>query len=594
MARQDETDIGFRLEDYTDPDAQHCRIVILPDASIDYLLSVCRFGSFSPTRWTFDGVGIIPGGETDQIKRDFIYQTEAALIMACDGEQLNNTLLLMNDNLFDLKNSLEALNQKAPDLVTLEDLIDDLAGSPLGTVADLVSILDWMRDVFPILDVKFAAGDLLKLFFDWKFRRDLLKAIRAMDATNKIGNIIEGGETAAEAIETVTEAIGLGFGGAMEIVGETANVVDAITNLLEFLFGNPSQIGALKGIENAILTLGTIQAEGCAPCTIQELKIIFIGLPPGTVEDNDSEWDGSSSTPPTSGSGATGEWGDSLVDEDRCKAANFIVEWIYQFAQSVNFAEGENILSLAAKLKNWISLLPPLGVTLTTLSQLLGQMLVKAAQGDNLFSTVVEVLFDNRPEIICALYQADSLEQAVTDVENILLADGRMFAADLWAITYFLNTNNVGGLLFWDNSLVDLSEYVPADDCTGCAPTGDCFYTITEGSGDPYPGGDFVSELIGENEYIGLDYRTINDTGSETCPQQLVTVNSVSGHIDGTLIVSYLNASGAHTTDDITGLSLPRQYTTRGGPAGGAYFTLNTGLNGGSHFSANITFEDWS
>jgi len=276
----------------------------------------------------------------------------------------------------------------------------------------------------------------------------------------------------------------------------------------------------------------------------------------------------------------------------KCNLAEFWRRNVITSFQSVREINSISLtLSALAGVVAIVVLFPISGVILAAMA---GALFELAAGGLAVYVAAIDEIIDYfRDELdICIVYEATTVDQAKANLHNDI--DSFSWSNPLSAsiAKYLVTFDTLNPIWSGKPETINL-DALPEGDCSECGEIGECFYVVSAGSGPSYPGGDFTSSLVGANQYISLDYRTATVPGVEGCPQQVVTINSVSGHIDGALIVSYIDAAGGSASDDITGETLPLSYTTRGGPAGGSYFDINTGANGGQPFQANITFEDW-
>lgn len=404
-----------------------------------------------------------------------------------------------------IADSLESINTKVVQRYTYEEFIDDIEtafgiGSILGTLIE--SILGLMPNLKAKVDFTNLAQSFIETYTRWKPLQIVQTAqagsqavIAAAAGTSKI-------LSAASLIFQVLDVVGDGW---RQLILGDKNLWDGLIKPIWALFVSDAE-GGDGGTDpdndptNRVLVMLqqqtnirlTVNAMCCdAVTSIQD------GTPTGTVVTTDSTEIVPGGSIPTSAEGIT--WIDQTTpSEEKCQAANYIIDWMIAFygrAEWSQLSGTTSPLTLSSVVTSVLASVPPIGVTLAGLSVWLGQVLAYYGAGNTeILNTIHSKLLTGRDDLVCALYNATDPESAVSAVLDVLAAL-EVNPLHTWAVEVFLRTNNVVGLLWFDNDLVDYSG--GSVDCEGCEPVSEFYYSIDKpgASTEWYPWDGTLTEI---------------------------------------------------------------------------------------------------
>lgn len=394
-----DTEVSFQYEDYTEAHNDECRIIVTDVRGVNILRSCARYVEYLNTRWYSnngslnDDQRIVVRGWADKLWRD---------LMTCEE---------LTQDVGRIAAALESIDTKTPQLVTLQDILDDFGNSTLGSLVPYVEAFLVLADLLPNIDLQLPIHQLVPMFFDMYWKNRVATALESMAWSEKIENIIEGGETVAEGVEAIddaivdntTDIISLFLGG----LSSGSLAVIAFRNLLD-LFTSP---GADEDPDLRTITrvYNSVFVEGDALTVKNYIDACCSGGSGGqSPGEPPIDYTDDGTTPPE------GFDDYPAYSAHKCNAA-------YQFLSDVKADLGwlktADIAALTATGLGAALLIP--GVNVAGLLALL-LLLVGLGVIISEIEAIEEWLVNEEQDVLCAIYTGTSPAESYTNLESLI------------------------------------------------------------------------------------------------------------------------------------------------------------------------------
>lgn len=489
------------------------RIVCLSERDMEIILqSLQQIGQYRTRVWTtrendyYETVSDEQWGDWQNWVSDLA--THLGGYMAC------------NENLERIAIALESMLQgQDQQTVDLFDVLEALGLDPTEEEADILEALDYMLNLphFGSLpSFKIPLANWISSYMESRYKSAHLQLLRDMSISQRGIAVAAGGVDFASLYDTMGETadsllVKAGYVGKAYWIWRWIDN-DQIPGWLGWLstisglvlgsirgaaYDIEEAIQGLFGIEGAIQDQTLTSVINCNNCTTSDLyrHLSPPGQPTYVTVDEDSYW--SDVAPPTS---PNTDWNEPPEEVDyKCQAANYIVDWLQAFYGNSEWglSSGDNLITLADKFASVLASIPPIGATLSGLSSIIGLTLAYLSGGStDIFETVNEKITDRKDDLICALYGAETVEDARQVFKDIMIEESINSLA-LSGLDVFLTMNNIMAILFYEpESIADLiaakDDSCPCgDECTPLTSG----LTIENGTGGHV--GDGVYEIAG-------------------------------------------------------------------------------------------------
>jgi hypothetical protein len=470
-----------------------------------------------------------------------------------------------NEYLKRIAEALEAqLQVQDQQTIDLFDLLEAFGLDPTEEEADLLEALQYVLSLpgFPGLpSLKMPIADFYQNFLLSRYRAADLQLKRDIAISQRGQTVAQGGIEFAGLYDTLGETtdsllVKAGYAGKAywlwrwldnDQIPGWASWVISVTGLFygsirDATYDVAEAIGSMgASVTSAIQDQTLTVSVNCNAATSSDVCNHL--QPPGQGEyvtvTNDSDWDGTNGDLPIGGD--TTWIGPPTESNYKCQAANYIVDWLQAFYGSSewNLSGSDNLITLADKFAYVLSLIPPIGPTLSGLSSIIGQTLAYLSGGSiDIFITVNEHITDRQADLICALYNAEDADSARQAFKDIMIEEGINSLA-LNGLDVFLTMNNIMALLFWEpSSIADLIALKEDDNCN-CGS--DCDGALYQPSGQTGVWGNVTSwdgvTLTGSSE-AGDDCNRFNwrfaDSELNPCCRTIESISIVGAtHTSG-------------------------------------------------------------
>jgi hypothetical protein len=513
-----DTEVYFQYEDYVSAFNDECRIILTDQRGLDLLRTCIRYVEYTNTRWYSNNGSL--SDDQRPIVRGWIDKLWGDL-MACED---------LTQDVGRIATALESIDSKTPELVTLQDVLDDLGNSTLGTLVPYIEAFLALSDLLPNIDLQLPIHQIIPMFFDMYWKHKVAKALEGMAWSEKIENIIEGGETIAAGVEAIddayidntTDLISLFLGG----LSSGSLAVIAFRNLLD-LFTAP---GADEDpdLRTIVRVYNSVFVDGDALTVKNYIDACCSGGSGGQSPDAPPiDYTDDGTTPP-----------DGFDDypsytDHKCNAAH---QFLSDVRADLSWLETADIAALTATGLGAALLVP--GVNVAALLALL-LLFVSLGVMISEINAVEQWLVDNEQDVLCAIVTGATPTESYTELES-LITGSTLTTQQQTLLLYFATQSAV-------NRVYEPSNITyTGGDCSGCG--NDCLAGFLYGSGDAENGGTFSSELTSLHRiyvYFGrtrnvtvslsgwTEYVTHTDSiriSTEGCPQEnSYTMNVYSG-----------------------------------------------------------------
>lgn len=481
---------------------------------------------------------------------------------------------------------LLAIEQKLPPLVTLQEILDDLANSPLVELVPYLETFLALKDLIPNIDLQFQVTDLLQFIMDSYFKRRLVTAIEGLNRKQLVSNLIEGGETVAQTVQAVDEiadttldVVNTFIGG----LGATGEMLQALIALYQ-LFAQP---GADENPDLRDTVRNTITMVINACCN--NMPTLPVTNPPASFVPEDDQFGGvSASVPPVNTTGITYSATPNTVAQ-KCQNAWYIWYGVRQYLENFRSKLPDSRVSapsaMALLAVVFVAMTLPIAIPVMALIAIatIAAGYSYSALISQALTNIINALDARDDDIVCAMYDATTVEEAKGAIKTILNEEVSEIEANL-AMLLFNNTNLAN--LFYQGNLFltgNLPSPLPSD-CTLCGAT--CVFDLQYGTN--LGSANFDSEALAppsNNHTIRFDF--IN------CPNQLITIDSWgwTGTPGTALEVKWNDPDGTILTQWLHQVTLPQTYEVNG--QGFFWLTASISPSGSQHpFTAHILAAD--
>lgn len=393
----------------------------------------------------------------------------------------------------------DTLETRLPTPITLRDIAQEITGTTwLGSFADELEALNYLSELVPFWNVDWAIGEglageiLSQIGQAYRFQMTMAQWNRTNQILMGLA-AAEGGETVSEVIDTIDDTL---FDLLQTVAAMGVFALDLkddynqfISNLLSFLFGEEGVGVDTKRIADAVEAIALENAriatavEGLPTeppsVTVQNfIDLCCSGVPdlptptapPGVISVPQSPTDGL--TPPPDGEGITWEQ-TPRVDNDKCKAAGYVVDAVIEFFDKLDGAVGANetpsqsqlvtVIVTALSIMTAVIILPTWG--LIEIAAALSSLWGAGFSLSNLAGQAKQALIDNRSDLVCAMYEGSDANGAKANIDaalgNVGLGDALTNIVRAVFNVSYLNS------IFFGNNLIDVSGQ--GEDCSGCA-----------------------------------------------------------------------------------------------------------------------------
>ena len=386
-----------------------------------------------------------------------------ATMSMCDLERLTVALET-------LAASVEEINQKTPEQITLGDLIDDLDNNPaMSSLSQFIPLLEFlvvMRDLLPSVALKMDAAPIVTRILDmiwWK--GPVLGHLAAMNTSLAAMALGTMGDAAAAFLRT----IGTGFENAANLWYQTIKSTGDFMGWWDDLYdwwhgeGEPApptseEKTMLAQVYNDVfVTTGALNVD--VNNTVNVDACCAGGG--GNVGQPDGEEGGT--IPP----GSTAP--DPTINNRKCKAAQYITDGIMSYLLALDSdppPSWYDIGQVEAYFDS-ISSQSPIGWIFETVYNFYNSLAQLVFGSPPNYGTIYTQIQSNYEEFNCAMYLATTASSARTDAiaELTLSSDDQNFleslmVGDLMNLLYFANTDS--------EALIDAHPLTI--DCTTCDP----------------------------------------------------------------------------------------------------------------------------
>lgn len=236
-----------------------------------------------------------------------------------------------------------------------------------------------------------------------------------------------------------------------------------------------SDIKNSYGLEVMDVTCDIVSAIESITFAIQSTQTAC-GCPVGQGADNESGEEGG--VPPSPIGDIVYDYTDPGVTDRKCKASNSVYWSIYNvFVQlEVNNVDEMGILGLAVAVGLIGAIigtvaLGPIGGLIVAVAGIIAIFAGRLLGLSIDLATIVAAMVTDEDDLICALYEAESAEDARDAYEAVLVANGTLTAQEIALVMLFL-PNAVTNVLFFsvEGSESFFDGYVSPNDCTACVP----------------------------------------------------------------------------------------------------------------------------
>lgn len=578
MTRIDETYIQFCIEDYPAPNDDRCVLIFTTEARADYLLSCVRFGHYVGTRWFHGDDNDLDANDIGFIE-SFIGLVERDLIMSCDADVLTKLTAVMageefegvdystNGNIARVATALESLNEKTPELITLQDLLDDLSGNPfsaaLSEFVPIFELLTVLGNLFPSLKFKVNATELfMKIFEHFSWKSPILGLLTTMNvslAGMALGALGSGAASFMQLLGTGSENAAKLWYNTINGAGNFFGWWDSLYDWWNGTGGTPpadEEKSMIAKVYNDVFVEGSnlnVHVAnnvscgcGCGGSGFVEPEAPIIG---GTAPDG-YEWP------------ATGE-----VDEYECKAAHFVYGQILDITTQFRDDDVDDyaalpIVALGALVTAFLAS-GPIGWTIGISATIISYLVVSTAVD---FANIVAQLTSNKDAIICAI-----IGKEPADAEIDFLAEMSLGAVEEGILSIFM-TNHLMNLLIVKEAAFYDEIMAQTVDCVACPEP--CVPAIVFGTGNELQWGVTTTLtsvwLAGPNRYyLGFGLPAECD-----CVDYSITITNCSrssGWTGGNIVNcvgstiwswgSQTNPNGVYTAQKLDSLSANASFT---------------------------------
>lgn len=401
----------------------------------------------------------------------FCEETEACLVSDCD-------LTEFNTNLDRIATALESIEQNQAIRYTVQDLIDDLEDT-FGVGHILYDLVSAFLGLFPRFKVKVDATPLaVGLWETWTRWMPLnaslatiaasTTAIAAATATGKVMDLIN---LALSGLDYVTK-VGAGWRDFM--LGEGTTFWDLISQIRQIFI--PADDGGTGGDDPdndpALRTVVNVQARNEVQNFITACCAGYPNLPQpdGTgVSAVEQSGDVGDAISPENTTQIT--WGSARTDSEKCQASRAIVQWAIDIFERLDDSlpsaplSPADIMGLVLAIAATAVFAPPIAlVAFIGLASTLAGLSLTGALGQAVAS-IRQTLFDHSEDIVCAIFDASSVESARNQIEIILQNAG--LSSVLTPVVMYVFSPTVLSAAFYGAPGMDVSSF--SSDCTGCA-----------------------------------------------------------------------------------------------------------------------------
>lgn len=229
------------------------------------------------------------------------------------------------------------------------------------------------------------------------------------------------------------------------------------------------------GLEVMDVTCDIVNAIQSITFAIQSTQTAC-GCPVGQGADNNSGVEGG--VPPDPIGDIVYDYPDPAVTERKCKAANSVYWTIYNifFQLDENNVDEMGVLGLAVVVGLigaiiGAAALGPMGGLVVAVAGIIAIFTARLIGLEVELEAIVLAMVTDEDDLICALYDATTAEDAHDAYEGVLVANGTLTAIDIALVMLFL-PNAVTNILFFsvEGSESFFDGYVPPNDCTACVP----------------------------------------------------------------------------------------------------------------------------
>lgn len=477
---------------------------------------------------------------------------------------------------------LLAIEQKMPPLVTLQELLDDLENSTLVELVPYLETFLALKDLIPNIDLQFKVTDVLAFITDSYWKRRVALAIEGINRKQLISNLIEGGETVAETVQTIDEiadttldVVNTFIGG----LGSTGEMLQALIALYE-LFAQP---GADENPElrTSVRNVITMVINACCNNTPELPKY----NPSTTFVPEDDQFEGVASGNPPRNTNSITYSATPNTTAQKCENAWYIwygvQQYLYFFRSKLPDTRVSLPSALAILTACFIAMSIPIAMPIAALIAMatIAAGYSYSALITTVLTNIINVLEAKDEEIVCAMVNGTTVGLAKASVKNIFNEDLTEIEASA-AMLFFNNTNLAN--LFYEGSnfnRANIPSPLPSD-CTDCS--GDCVFDLQYGTN--LGSANFASERLvptANNHTIRFDFID--------CPNQLITIDSWewTGTPGNTLEVKWNLPNGSVMNQWLHLATLPQTYEVHGGSI--FWLTSSNAPSGAQHpFEAHI------
>lgn len=432
-----------------------------------------------------------------------------------------------NNDFGRLADALEAINNKTPELKTLEEILTDMGASSVTDLADLTRILSWVGDMFPGLIPHMPVSQWLAMITGWRRHRETMGQFTAMNASLRGLALAETGETGVEIIDEVTDSIWATLDTIISTAASAGDLLAGLGILGQLFLGlldgyesdDPDNEAKLRALVNVTLEQGGFMATqtntqivtcsggaGLSACSGTGVGSTWV--PDETPTD--SPIDGTDYGLPAPGAFPSDFDNQGQYQEYKCKASNAMYfevgETLFNlYDVKNNSLDSTTISTTISGIAGWLNMVSG-GVIAKTrqinqtfqevlggwLADALGVKIFQDAAPDDLdvFLDLRLAWLNDKQNVVCAMWNSEGVSECRAAL--LVLIDGYLsglsYPADVdtfarGACSDFLSNHYLGNLFSLDETY-DAFTDTSAIDCAVCSdyiyPTGTCSTTHTE------------------------------------------------------------------------------------------------------------------